>query len=92
MRLNSGFMFSQVETSTSEFIVPAALTQCTDGPRFDVDLFPEVVLATLLPALAFELTNGEGEEEITWNFSVVNYPTMGREGGKPEMRLKVRAL
>lgn len=63
---------------------------CTDGPRFDVDLFPEVVLATLLPAFAFELT--EEKEEIMWNFSAVNYPTMGGEGGKPEMRLKVRAL
>ena len=81
-------MFSQVETSTSEFTVPAALAQCTDGPRFDVDLFPEVVLATLLPAFAFKLT----EDEITWNFSAVNYPTMGGKGAKPEMRLKVRAL
>ncbi|KAM5544787.1 hypothetical protein V8D89_001685 [Ganoderma adspersum] len=51
----------------------------------------KVVLATLLPAFAFELT--EQPEEITWNFSAVNYPTMGvEEGVKPEMRLKVRAL
>ena len=50
--------------------------------------FPEVVLATLLPAFAFELT----DQEITWNFSAVNYPTMGEESSKPEMLLKVKAL
>ena len=86
MLLNSGFMFSQVETSTSEFTVLATCTVAL--PRFDVDLFPEVVLATLLPAFTFELTG----DEITWNFSAVNYPTMGEESAKPEMRLKVMAL
>ncbi len=49
---------------------------------------PEVVLATLLPTFAFELT----EQEITWNFSAVNYPTMGEESPKPEMLLKVKVL
>ncbi|KAM5545857.1 hypothetical protein V8D89_000895 [Ganoderma adspersum] len=48
----------------------------------------KVVLATLLPAFAFELT----DQEITWNFSSINYPTMGEESSKPEMLLKVKAL
>ncbi|KAI1793787.1 cytochrome P450 [Ganoderma leucocontextum] len=48
----------------------------------------KVILATLLPTFAFELTG----QEITWNFSAVSYPTMGEESTKPEMRLKVKVL
>ena len=51
-------------------------------------VFVEVVLATLLPTFAFELS----DREITWNFSAINYPTMDQESPLPEMLLKVRAL
>ena len=51
-------------------------------------VFVEVVLATLLPTFAFEVTS----QKITWNFSAVNYPTMDEESPLPEMLLKVRAL
>nr|ANC28039.1 cytochrome P450 [Polyporus umbellatus] len=47
----------------------------------------KVVLATLLSAFSFELT----DTPIVWNSSAIKYPTMG-EGSQPEMLLKVKAL
>ncbi len=49
---------------------------------------PEVVLAVLLTAFRFELT----DRPIAWNSSAVSYPTMGEESTKVEMLLKVQAL
>ncbi|TBU29268.1 cytochrome P450 [Dichomitus squalens] len=48
----------------------------------------KVVLAVLLPAFVFDLT----EQPIVWNSGAVTYPTMGEESTRPEMLLKVKAL
>nr|VWO94959.1 Cytochrome P450 monooxygenase CYP52X1 [Ganoderma boninense] len=48
----------------------------------------KIVLSTLLPTFAFELS----DKEITWNSAGVMYPTMGEESSKSEMLLKVKAL
>ena len=66
---------------------------CTLFRRFPQDAksnvhISEVVLAVLLPAFAFELT----DKPIVWNSSAVMYPTMGEESTRPEMLLKVKAL
>lgn len=33
-----------------------------------------------------------GDKEIYWNVSGVNFPTVGREGSKPEMYLKLERI
>lgn len=49
--------------------------------------FAEVVLATLMPAFTFELT----DKPIEWNCAGVAYPSVG-ESFKPEMPLRVTRL
>ncbi|KAH9949896.1 cytochrome P450 [Amylocystis lapponica] len=51
------------------------------------ELEMKAVLCTLLPVFIFELP----KEQIVWNISGVNYPTMGG-GSQPQMLLKVSAL
>ncbi|KAI0760541.1 cytochrome P450 [Fomes fomentarius] len=48
----------------------------------------KVVLAVLLAAFKFELT----DKPVAWNSSPISYPTMGEESTKPELLLKVQAL
>ncbi|KAI0806688.1 cytochrome P450 [Fomes fomentarius] len=48
----------------------------------------KVVLAVLLTAFKFELT----DKPVAWNNSAVSYPTMGEESTKPELVLRVQAL
>ncbi|KAL6304705.1 cytochrome P450 monooxygenase [Sparassis latifolia] len=45
----------------------------------------KVVLAVLLPQFTFDLT----DKPIVWNMATVRYPTVGKEGIKAEMPLKV---
>ena len=51
-------------------------------------LSAEVVLAVLLQTFKFEL----GDKPIVWNFSAVEYPTVGTESPKPEMPLVLSLL
>ncbi len=51
-------------------------------------LAAEIVLSVLLMAFKFELT----DKPVIWNFSVVEYPTMGESSTKPELLLKVTPL
>ena len=48
----------------------------------------EVVLAVLIPTFKFELSN----KEIYWNFTGVQYPTVGTESTKAEMFLRLSLL
>ena len=48
---------------------------------------PEVVLATLIPAFKFELT----DKPISWNAAGVAYPSVG-DSTKPEMPLRVNPV
>ena len=50
--------------------------------------YAEIVIAALLPSFSFERT----DSPILWNTAAVTYPSMDKQGGKPEMRLKVTAL
>ena len=77
----SGFKFSQLEMSKSENTV---LHLCGMLMR----TYAEIVIAALLPSFSFELT----DSPILWNTAAVTYPSMDKQGGKPEMRLKVTAL
>ncbi len=52
------------------------------------DIMAEIVLSILLTAFKFELT----DKPVVWNFSVVDYPTMGESSTKPELLLKVSPL
>ncbi len=46
------------------------------------------MLSVLLMAFKFELT----DKPVVWNFSVVEYPTMGESSTEPELLLKVTPL
>ena len=50
-------------------------------------LITEIVLAVLLSAFEFELTN----KPVFWNQAPVIYPSMS-EKGQPELQLKVKVL
>ncbi|TFK83044.1 cytochrome P450 [Polyporus arcularius HHB13444] len=57
------------------------------GVKF-AELEMKIVLSVLLMAFKFDLT----EKPVVWNFSVVEYPTMGESSTKPELLLKVTPL
>ncbi|TFK83127.1 cytochrome P450 [Polyporus arcularius HHB13444] len=57
------------------------------GVKF-AELETKIVLSILLTAFKFELT----DKPVVWNFSVVDYPTMGESSTKPELLLKVSPL
>lgn len=78
----SGLKFSQLEMSVCTIRTLHVI--CTSTDRFG---FAEVVLATLIPAFSFELT----EKPIEWNCAGVAYPSVG-ESFKPEMPLRVARL
>lgn len=48
----------------------------------------EIVLATLLPAFKFELS----DKPIFWNAAGITYPSAGDYSTKPEMPLKVTMI
>lgn len=48
----------------------------------------EVVLAVMLRSFKFSLS----EKPIYWNLAGVNYPTVGDNGGKPAMYLKLEPV
>ncbi|KAI0738106.1 cytochrome P450 [Daedaleopsis nitida] len=48
----------------------------------------KVILSVLLTSFKFELT----DKRVTWNSSMVVYPSMGGESMKPEMLLRVQTL
>ncbi|KAI0690556.1 cytochrome P450 [Cerioporus squamosus] len=54
------------------------------GVKF-AELEMKIVLSVMLTAFKFELT----DKPVVWNFSVVEYPTMGESSTKPELLLKV---
>ena len=48
----------------------------------------EVVLAVLLQSFKFT----PGDKEIYWNAGSVNFPTIGKDGTKPAMYLKLEHI
>ncbi|KAH9857461.1 cytochrome P450 [Lenzites betulinus] len=48
----------------------------------------KVVLASLIPAFKFELS----DKHVYWNAAGVSFPSAGKANGKPELPLKVAAL
>lgn len=46
---------------------------------------PEVVLSLLISKFTFELS----DKPIVWNISGIRFPTVGVDGTKPELPLKV---
>ena len=57
----------------------------TEPPRARIRLFTEVVLALLLSHFVFELS----DKPIVWNISGIRFPTVGVDGTKPELPLRV---
>jgi hypothetical protein len=51
-------------------------------------ILAEVVLAVMLRSFKFFL----GEKPIYWNLAGVNYPTVGKSGGKPAMYLRLEPI
>ena len=45
----------------------------------------EVILALLVSHFVFELS----DKEIVWNISGIRFPTVGKDGAKPELPLNV---
>ena len=48
----------------------------------------EVVLGVMLRSFKFY----PGDKEIYWNVAGVNFPTVGKDGTKPAMHLKLERL
>ncbi|KAI0706023.1 cytochrome P450, partial [Cerioporus squamosus] len=57
------------------------------GVKF-AELETKIVLSTMLTTFKFELT----DMPVVWNFSVVDYPTMGESSTKHELLLKITPL
>lgn len=78
--LSSGFKLSQVEMSAFSVI----LWKNPSAHRNSL----EIVLSVLLSAFKFEMS----DKPITWNSSIVVYPTTGDVNTHPEMFLKVTKI
>ena len=78
--MHSGLKFAELEISASD---PHWYTFLNF-----TDAFAEIVLSVLLTAFRFELT----DKPVVWNFSIVEYPTMGERSTKPELLLKSTSL
>ena len=74
--LASGFKFSQLEMSACI---------CPENSDCTLTSLVEVVLAVLLRSFRFM----PSDEEIYWNLAGINYPTVGKDGAKPALPLKV---
>lgn len=78
--LSSGFKLSQVEMSA----FPVFCLEIATAHRYS----SEIVLSVLLSAFKFDMS----DKPITWNSSIVVYPTTGDVNTHPEMFLKLTKI